>query len=268
MPEPPADDVAADDAAGEDAAPDEAAPEEPETSELDPSMLESDEAEPQPKAPPPTARRVTYDMTDPDQAAAKLKAEFDTRYRPADNPARLNVTGRLQFINMGGSKPNGVGGRMGGASVDIGAAWNRISVAGSVAAYGGRFLLPEETGAEMNAMFGGGPTLGYGRSALLGRGYLDFRIGYDFYYGVVGARRAGPTVVASQADGETVLTQTENLSPHGPRVRMDLGLLSLRRGKYFHGFGLSMGYQGLVHTFRGDLPYVSILTLGLAYWMG
>ena len=169
---------------------------------------------------------------------------------------------------MGSNKAEGVGGRMGGASVDVGAAWNRISIAGTASAWGGRFFLPQETGAEMNTMFGGGPTLGYGRTALLGQGFFDLRVGYHMYYGVVNARRGDTAVVASQGEGSVIFTQTENLSPHGPRVRIDMGLMSQANRKRFHAFGLSVGYQGLVHSFRGELPVTHMLTLGLAYWMG
>jgi hypothetical protein len=38
--------------------------------------------------------------------------------------------------------------------------------------------------------------------------------------------------------------------------------------RYNHGFGLSMGYQALLGSFRGDLPMTSMLTIGLSYWMG
>lgn len=265
VPEPPAE------APPEVAADAEPAATEPEPAEpaVDPSLLDSDQSETAPVGPAPSPRTVEYDMDDPEQAAAQLRAEYANRFRNDGLGGRLNVTAHLQFANMGSRRSPGVGGRMGGGSVDIGAAWNHISVAGTLAGWGGRFYLPEESGAEMNAMFGGGPTLGYGRLALLGRGFFDVRVGYHFYYGVVGARRDGPTVVASQDPGGGVtLTQTENLLPHGPRVRVDMGLLSHANRRYFHAFGLTMGYQGLVHSFRGDLPVTSMLTLGISYWLG
>lgn len=255
--EPPADTVAA-----------EPLVEEPEPA-IDPSMLEAEEPEPE-RAPPPKPREVEYDTSDPEQVAAMVRAEYANLYRSDDIGPRLNIAARLMFANMGSTGGAGAGGRMGGGAVDIGAAWNRIGVAGTLETWAGRYFLPEETGAEMNAMFGGGPTLNYGRLALLGRGFFDFRIGYNFYYGVVGARRGGPAVVAQQDPdaGGVVLVQTENLLPHGPRVQAELGLMSHDQGKYFHGFGLTMGYQALVHSFRGDMPFTSMLTLGLAYWMG
>jgi len=232
-------------------------------------MLEAEEPEPK-RAPPPKPREVEYDTSDPEQVAAMVAAEYANLYRNDDIGPRLNIAARLMFANMGSTGGGGAGGRMGGGAVDIGAAWNRIGVAGTLETWAGRYFLPEQTGAEMNAMFGGGPTLNYGRLALLGRGFFDFRVGYNFYYGVVGARRGGPAVVAQQDPdaGGVVLVQTENLLPHGPRVQAELGLMSHDQGKYFHGFGLTMGYQALVHSFRGDMPFTSMLTLGLAYWMG
>ncbi len=249
-------------------APAEAVAEPPAEPAVDPSLLEATEPETV-VAPVASPRTVEYDMDDPEQVAARLRQQYANRYRNDSLGARLNITGRLQFANMGGPRSSGVGGRMAGGSVDVGAAWNHVSIAGTASAWGGRFYLPEETGAEMNAMFGGGPTLGYGRVALLGHGFFDVRLGYHMYYGVVSARRDGPTVVASQGgDSAVVFTQTENLLPHGPRVRVDMGLLSQSNRKRFHAFGLSMGYQGLVHSARGDLPVTHMLTLGLAYWMG
>jgi hypothetical protein len=50
---------------------------------------------------------------------------------------------------------------------------------------------------------------------------------------------------------------------------MNMGLLVDNRDRRFiHGFGVSAGYQALVHSFRGDLPFTHMLTLGLSYWMG
>jgi hypothetical protein len=129
-------------------------------------------------------------------------------------------------------------------------------------------FLPDRV-AEMNVLVGGGPTLNLGRLALLGRGYLDFRVGYDFFYGAVNQRRDNPTIVAPQGDPNLRLEQAENLAPHGPRLQLNMGRLSVSNyRRYIHGFGVSMGYQGLVGSFRGDLPFTHMLTLGLSYWMG
>ena len=234
---------------------------------IDPTMLDGGDADPV-VGPQPASRSVEYDTTDPEQAAAKLRSYYDNYFRGEEMRARLNVVAHLQFANVGSARTPQVGGRMGGASVDVGAAWNHFAVAGTLSGWGGAVYLPEETGAEMNTMFGGGPTLGYGRSALLGKGFFDLRVGYHLYYGVVNARRNGGTLVASQSDNAVLLAQTENITPHGPRVRADLGLISQARRKRFHAFGLTMGYQGLVHSLRGDLPRTHMLTLGLSYWLG
>jgi hypothetical protein len=97
---------------------------------------------------------------------------------------------------------------------------------------------------------------------------VDFRIGYDIYYGAVNQARSGSALLATQGEDGLRVVQTENLVPHGPRARLDLGLMGAGNRRYFHGFGLSMGYQALVGSFRGDLPPTSMLTLGLSYWMG
>ncbi len=239
----------------------EAAPEAPaDEAEVDPNLLEAEPADPTPMRRPPQPQE------DPDAEAAALKAAYDSKFRPASNPAKVNFVVRGLFTNMGGG--DSVGGRMGGVRADVGPAWNQFVVAGTVSAWGGKVLLPRETGAEMNALLGIGPTIGLGRLALLGRGFLDLRAGYDFMYGVVNDRADG-TVLATQTDTGVVLTQTENLLPHGPRLTLDLGLVSDTRGrKYYQGFGASMGWQGMVGSLRGNLPFTSMLTMGLVYWFG
>ena len=187
------------------------------------------------------------------------------RYRPASNPVRLNVAGRLMFANMSGQ--DRVNGRMGGASIDVGPSWNRFGVSGTFTGLAGRLLLPADTGAELNALLGGGITVSLGRLALLSHGFLDLRVGYDVFYGAVNQARSGSGALATQS-GQLQAVQTESLLPHGPRARLDLGLMGAGNRLYFHGFGLSMGYQALVGSFRGDLPMTSMLTIGLSYWMG
>ena len=231
-----------------------------EEAEVDPNLLEAEPADPTPMRRPPRPD------DDPDAEAAALKAAYDSRFRPASNPTKVNFVVRGLFANMGGH--DGVGGRMGGVRADVGPAWNRFVVAGTVSAWGGKVLLPRDTGAEMNAMIGIGPTIGLGRLALLGRGFLDLRAGYDFMYGVVNSRADG-TVLATQTDTGVTLTQTENLLPHGPRLTLDLGLVTDTPGrKYFQSFGASLGWQGVVGSLRGDLPFSNMLTMGLVYWFG
>ena len=95
-----------------------------------------------------------------------------------------------------------------------------------------------------------------GRLALLQRGYLDLRVGYDFYYAP--ARALTDDVVA------------ESITPHGPRLQLNMGLMVRpgRVGRFFHGVGATVGYQALVGAFSGDLPFTSMLSFGLSYWMG
>jgi hypothetical protein len=228
---------------------------------VDPNLLEGKE-----EATRPPARDVEPTVEDEDARDAALASEYKQRYRPEENPGRFNLGVRALFANAGGGER--IGGRMGGVQVDAGMAWNYIGVALTGSLFGGRVFLPDRV-AEMNVLVGGGPTLNLGRMALLGRGYLDLRVGYDFFYGAVNQRRDDPTVVAPQGDPDLRLEQAENLAPHGPRVQLNMGLLShANHRRFIHGFGFSMGYQALVGSFRGDLPFTNMLTLGLSYWMG
>jgi hypothetical protein len=228
---------------------------------VDPELLEGEE---ETARPAPTT--LSPAVHDDDARDAALAREYQDRYRPTENPGRFNLGVRTLFANAGGGSK--IGGRMGGVQVDAGQSWNQIGWALTGQIWGGRVFLPDRV-AEMNALIGGGPTLNLGRMALLGRGYLDLRVGYDFFYGVVNQRRENPTVVAPQSDPDVRLEQAENLAPHGIRVHLNMGLLShANYRRYIHGFGLSMGYQGLVGSFRGNLPFTHMLTLGLSYWMG
>lgn len=231
---------------------------------VDPSLLDAPEAD---RAPVTTRPPVAADDRSPEEEAEAIEAAYAERYRPADNPVRLNVAGRLSFANISGR--DGVNGRMGGASVDVGPSWNHFGVSGTVSGYAGRVLLPPQTGAELNALVGGGLTLGLGRLALLSHGFVDLRVGYDVYYGVVNQRSDAPTILAPQAEDPRIVVEiTENLVPHGPRARIDLGLLGAGNRRYFHAFGLSMGYQALVGSVRGELPVSHMLMVGISYWMG
>lgn len=241
-----------------------AAPAEPAAPEIAPNLLESDEPEAPAATPTPGPTRAKVE--DDGAYDAAVAAAYNALYRPADNPGRLNVTARLLFANAGGNSK--VGGRLGGLQADIGQSWNRFGYAATASLWAGRVVLNDRV-AEMNTLVGIGPTLNYGRTALVGKGFLDLRLGYDFYYGVVNQQRSGPTVVAPQGDPNIALEQAENLLPHGPRAQLNLGLLGGNNyRKRFHGFGMSMGYQGLVGSLRGELPFTHMLTIGLSYWMG
>lgn len=231
---------------------------------VDPSLLDAKDPD---DAGAGTARPVATEPAgrSPEEQLAAMEDAYALRYRPASNPVRLNIAGRVMFANISGH--DRVNGRMGGASVDVGPSWNRVGVSGTLTGWGGRVLLPPATGGELNALVGGGLTLSLGRLALLSHGFLDLRIGYDVYYGAVNQARSGSGALAT-ADGQLRAVPTESLLPHGPRARLDLGLVGAGNRTYFHGFGLSMGYQALVGSFRGDLPMTSMLTIGLSYWMG
>lgn len=109
------------------------------------------------------------------------------------------------------------------------------------------------------ALLGAGPTITLGRLALVRRGLMDLRLGYDFLW--------APTRRYAE-DG--TLIETPNLTPHGPRVHINMGLVT-RPGKqrrFFRAIGLSVSYQALVGTFTGELPVSHILGFGLFYWLG
>src|SRR5690606_13170062 len=163
-------------------------------------------------------------------------------------------TARLMFANIGAN--DHVGGRMGGLQADVGQSWNFIGYGLTASLWAGRVVLDDRT-SDLNTLIGVGPTLNLGRRALIGRGYLDLRLGSDFFFGNVRQRDdAG---------------DQGNVAPHGPRVQLSLGLLSsnaLAQRRWFHGFGATLGYQGLVGSFTRDMPYMSMLTVGISYWMG
>jgi hypothetical protein len=229
--------------------------------------LETQSASPT-TAPATTPTRAPQPIVQGDEELSPseaITAAYSPRYRPKDNPGRFNFAVRGMFANAGGSKI--VGGRLGGFAADVGQTWNGFGYAATGTVWGGRLGLKPETGHEINALIGIGPTIGLGRLALLGRGDLDLRLGYDFYYAVVNQR--DETILKGNDPGDVTVAKAKNLVPHGPRVRLDLGLLSLdTRRKFFHGFGFSMGYQALVGSMNGGLPPAHMLTLGIAYWMG
>jgi hypothetical protein len=244
----------------------------PASDAISPDMLDSAAPAPStsaPAAPPattPSAAAAPVASTDDEELTPNeaITRKYGPKFRPRNNPGRLNVAARLMFANAGGG--DSAGGRLGGLSADVGQSWNHFGYAVTGTVWGGRYVAASEGTTELNALIGVGPTVGLGRMALLGRGFLDLRAGYDFYYGVVNRRGNGATV--KPQDGVT-LSPARNLAPHGPRVRLDLGLLALSDARRFwHGFGVSMGYQALVGSFVGKMPVAHMLTLGISYWLG
>ncbi len=258
------------DAAPSTPTPDATTPSEPTPVEAVPAdALEAEPATPTTTPTPAPTVATTRPAASPSEELSPseaITAEYAPRYRPQHNPGRFNLVVRGLFANAGGSKV--VGGRLGGAAVDAGQSWNHFGYAVTGTVYGGRLVMQDASREEINALIGVGPTVGLGRLALLGRGFLDLRLGYDFYYGVV--NRRDDETVSGGDPGDVTVTKAKNLVPHGPRVRLDLGLLSLdTRRRFFHGFGVSMGYQALVGS-MGDtkMPPIHMLTIGLTYWMG
>jgi hypothetical protein len=216
----------------------------------------------------PTTPRKPVAVSEDDELSPNqaITHAYAPKFRPKTNPGKLNIAARLMFANAGGGDSSG--GRLGGLAADVGQSWNRFGYAITGTVWAGRYVAAPEGNTELNALIGLGPTIGLGRMSLLGRGFLDLRAGYDFYYGVVNRRGDGATV-KPQGDAGVALSPARNLSPHGPRLRLDLGLLTLNESRrFFHGIGMSMGYQALVGSFNGQLPVTHMLTIGLAYWMG
>jgi len=237
------------------------APAGPSTTAISPDLLAGDE---DPATKPAAKPSTPITAEDEGSREAAIAVAYADLYRPASNPARLNLVARAMFANAGGK--GDVGGRLGGVQIDIGHAWNRVGYGITVSAWGGSVVLQDRT-AEMNAILGLGPTLSLGRLSLLGRGYLDLRVGYDFTYGIVNRRR-DDAVVAMPAGSDVELEQADNLLPHGPRVQLNMGLLSAAPQKRIHGFGVTVGYQALVGSFRGELPFTHLLSVGISYWLG
>jgi len=179
-------------------------------------------------------------------------------YRPSGNPGRFNVVARAVY-GIAGSIDNTVSGRLGGLSADLGQSFNKFGYALTLVAQAGSLdRVSNGIHTQTVALLGGGPTLSLGRLALLQRGFLDVRVGYDFLFGPT--RRISDGV--AQSDGMRM--------PHGPRLSINMGLMSnpARVRKLFHGFGLTIGYQALLGSFRGDLPVTNVLQFGLSYWGG
>ncbi len=232
-------------------------------SKIAPDLLGGEPSSPE-TTPRPSSRTVVQDDGSRDAAIA---AAYDRRYRPDQNPGRLAISARALFANAGGE--GDVGGRLGGGQVDVGQGWNRFGYAVTATAWGGRVVMGDRS-AEMNAMFGIGPTLNLGRTALQQRGLIDLRVGYDFMYGVVNERSGSTIVAPSQSAGSDVqLVAARNLIPHGPRAMLQLGLVSPgNHRRFFHGVGVLLGYQGLVGSLRDELPFTHMLMTGITWWMG
>ena len=195
------------------------------------------------------------DHEESEEDAERAALFFHSLYRPDDNPGRFNTVVRTSYTILG-SNDHHLSGRFFGLSADIGQSWNTMGYALSLHANLGSLDLRDDGKVKAVALLGAGPTVNLGRLALLQRGFLDLRVGYDFYYAP--ARSIDPDIVAT------------SLTPHGPRLQLHMGLMvnPKRQRRFFHGVGATVGYQALVGAFSGDLPFTSVLSFGLSHWMG
>ncbi len=241
--------------------PEAAAPEQPEQPEQPASaqpeqkdlsnLLVSDE----PEAPAPRLR-VADDRNRVDRSE-RLRNYYARIYRPEHNPARIHFNARAAFGMAGTNEGNG-GGRLGFANVELGQTWNFIGYGVGAAVFAGDLTFGEN-GVEKfgGVLVGGGPSLGLGRLGLFGRGYLDVRLGYNFFYAPISTTRPE-------------LSDPPDAAPHGPKAQIDVGLLlhDSERRRFRHGLGATIGWQMLVHSFAGEYPRVNSFLVGVGYFFG
>lgn len=207
----------------------------------------------------PEKRPTAPVPTEGEAAAAEdaaMTALYRDLYRPRNNPGRLHILARAQY-SLGSSFDGTLSGRTGGASVDVGQSFNFIGYALTLRGEGGSIDFGPNALTQITGLVGGGPTLGLGRLGMLRNGYLDFRVGYDFFWAPARQRALDYTYARVPA-----------YAPHGPRANLNMGLLVQPRGqpRMFHGLGLGLGYQVLVGSFRGDLPPSQFISIGIQYW--
>ena len=188
----------------------------------------------------------------------RMRNYYKDIYRPAHNPSRVYFAARAAFA-LAGTSDTGGGGRMGMGNIEVGQTWNYIGWAIGPTLMAGSLTFGEQ-GIEQfgGILVGGGPSIGLGRLSLLGRGYLDLRLGYNFFYAPIASTRAE-------------LSDPPDASPHGPKVQVDVGLLlhDSESRRFRHGLGANIGYQALVHSFTGDgYPRINAFTIGLGYFFG
>jgi hypothetical protein len=190
-------------------------------------------------------------------SSERLRNYYARTYRPAHNPSRLWFAARGAYALAGTTQGIG-GGRMGFVNAELGQTWNFIGYGLGAAVYAGSLTFGQN-GVEKygGLLVGGGPSLGLGRLGLFGRGYLDFRVGYNFFYAPVLSTREG-------------LANPPDAAPHGPKVQFDAGLMLHDSGgrRFRHGFGASFGWQLLVHSFAGPFPTVNMFNIGINYFFG
>ena len=217
------------------------------------NLLTSDEAAPE-RRPVVSVGSGDPRRVDRDE---RLRNYYRSIYRPQSNPGRLYFAARGAYA-MSGTTENSGGGRMGFVNAEIGQTWNYVGYGVSAALYGGNMSFGENgTEKRSNVLVGGGPTLSLGRLGLLGKGYIDLRAGYSFFFAPVAANTAG-------------VPDPSDAAPHGPRVQVDIGLLvhGTERRKLRHGLGASLGWQMLAHSLVGEFPLTNTFMVGVGYFFG
>lgn len=214
-------------------------------------LLDSNEPEASPRV------RVRPSSPDRVDRSERLRNYYASIYRPKHNPARVFFAARGAYA-LAGTSDNVGGGRMGYANVEVGQTWNFVGYGINAAVYAGGLTFGS-TGVEQFApvLVGGGPSIGLGRLSLLGRGYLDFRAGYNFFYAPVAATREG-------------MANPPDAAPHGPKLQLDVGLLfhDSESRRFRHGIGFNIGWQLLVHSLAGDFPLMNTFNIGVGYFFG
>lgn len=219
------------------------------------NLLDSDEAEPERlriRVAPPDTRGVDH--------REKMRSYYARVYRPEHNPSRLYFAARGAYAISGTNGASGTsgGGRMGFVTAEIGQTWNYVGYAIGPTLFAGSMTYGDN-GIETSSpiLVGGGPSLSLGRLALVGRGFVDLRLGYNFFYAPVATTRAGEPDPADAA-------------PHGPKVQVDMGLLlhDSERRRFRHGLGTTIGWQMLAHSLAGDYPMINTFTIGFGYFFG
>jgi hypothetical protein len=207
----------------------------------------------------PEAKRVR--VSAPDRSGVDhreaMRNYYARVYRPAHNPSRLYFAARGALALAGTSEGTG-GGRLGFANAEVGQTWNYIGYGLGAALYAGGLTFGQD-GVEKfgGVLVGGGPSLGLGRLGLVGRGFVDFRVGYNFFYAPISSTRPE-------------FANPPNAAPHGPKVQVDFGLLlhDSESRRFRHGLGVSLGWQMLVHTFVGEYPTINSFNIGFTYFFG
>ncbi|MGB1700243.1 MAG: hypothetical protein ACPHRO_09835 [Nannocystaceae bacterium] len=222
------------------------------------NLLTGDE----PDGPPdrPARPRAPTDAAGDDESdearAARTRAYYRALYRGPEKKLSIGATARGVFTLVDGND-TATSGRLGGVSADLWFRWNYAGVGLSGQLLGGRLSVGDERTVNVSLITGGGPSIGLGRLSLIGRGFLDLNIGYDFLY------MPGQSSVADGGGGDV------RYAPHGPRVRLDFGLIapSKKNTNRFHGMGASIGFQYLVGDLRANgFPPAAVLSLGFGYF--